>query len=391
MMDEEQHAKRRLQMGMGVSPSQPSTPNHPKLIQLNSSQYSGRENLALEDSIDKCISQFLHLIKSKYLSTPSHSKPFDLARKLQYLTLDIISLVSYGEAFGDLQTDSDVNSYIEAAGVGLFINTTSMSFGITNLLQQPLVTRFLAPSEKDAIGMGKMIGNARKLIEARFKMGNLDQRSDMIASFARHGLTMEEIVSESNLQIVAGSDTSAAALATIMLYLLTHPPVYAKLRAEVDSVVENTNLENTAIIQDAQVRNLPYLQAVIKEGMRVHPPVGAQVPKCVPDGGDTVVIDGKEVFLPGGTNISAAVWPLHLRKDVFGQDADLFRPERWILETDKAKLAAMNQIHDLTFGYGKYQCLGKPVATMEINKTIFEVSAYLTLCNWFDEEGEVWC
>lgn len=269
-----------------------------------------------------------------------------------------------------------MNSYIQAAGLGLFMNTMAMAFGLTKLFQSPLMTRFLAPSEKDAIGMGKMISNARKLIEARFQKGNLDQRSDMIASFARHGLTMEEIVTESNLQIVAGSDTSAAALATIMMYLCTHPPVYAKLQAEVDSVVKDSG---KGIIQDAQARNLPYLQAVIKESMRVHPPVATQAPKRVPDGGDTVVIDGKKVFLPGGTNISSAVWPLHVRKDIFGEDATLFRPERWIIEQDKAKLADMNQIHDLTFGYGRYQCLGKPVAIMEINKTVFEVSSILAI------------
>lgn len=119
--------------------------------------------------------------------------------------------------------------------------------------------------------------------------------------------------------------------------------------------------------------------------MRIHPPVAIQAPKCVPDGGDTVVIDGKEVFLPGGTNIASSVWPLHLRKDIFGQDAAVFRLERWILENDKAKLAAMSQINDLTFGYGKYMCLGKPVAAMEINKTLFEVSlrrSHFHACGW---------
>jgi cytochrome P450 len=85
------------------------------------------------------------------------------------------------------------------------------------------------------------------------------------------------------------------------------------------------------------------------------------------------MVDGKPVFLPGGTNISYAVWPLHLDKRVYGEDAEEFRPERWLLEKDEAKLAVMHRTHDLIFGYGKYQCLGRPVALMEINKAIFEV------------------
>lgn len=143
------------------------------------------------------------------------------------------------------------------------MNTMTMSLGLTKIFQHPLVTRFLAPSEKDAIGMGKMISNARKLIEARFREGNMDQRSVMIASFARHGMAKEKIIPESNLQIVAGSDTSASAMTTITLYLLSHPPVYAKLQAEVDSTVKDTDAGNKGIIPDAQARTLPYLQAVI--------------------------------------------------------------------------------------------------------------------------------
>jgi cytochrome P450 len=163
-----------------------------------------------------------------------------------------------------------------------------------------------------------------------------------------------------------------------MLYLLSHPRVYSKLQSEVDTAVRDGRAPD--VIPDAEVRKLQYLQAVIKEGLRIHPPVADQVPKIVPEGGDTVVIDGKPVFLPGGTNISYAAWPLHLGKEVFGEDADEFRPERWLLEKDEKKLAVMNRTHELIFGYGKYQCLGRPVALMEIGKTVFELMRNFDWC-----------
>lgn len=245
--------------------------------------------------------------------------------------------------------------------------TVGLALGITWILQLPLVARILGPSENDVVGFGRMIANARSLIRKRLER-ETDNRSDMLASFVRSGLDAEELLSETVLQIIAGSDTSASALRGIMLYLLSNPRVYAKLRKEIDA-----KPRYEGVIPDSEVRKLPYLQAVLKEGMRMHPPITDSVPKRVPDGGDTVVVDGKSVFLPGGTLISYAAWPLHRSKTIFGDDAGVFRPERWLVEKNEKRMFEMNRTHELIFGYGKYQCLGKPVALMEIGKAVFEV------------------
>jgi cytochrome P450 len=166
-----------------------------------------------------------------------------------------------------------------------------------------------------------------------------------------------------------------------MLYLITHPRVYTKLQAEIDATVFSGDV-SPDIVPDTIARNLPYLQAVIHEGFRIHPPVTDEVPKLVPKNGDYVTINGKQVFLPGGTNVGYCVWGLNRNKEIFGDDADQFRPERWLLGDDKdaaTRLASMKRTTELIFGYGKYQCLGKPVAWMETTKVIFEVRPYLLL------------
>lgn len=312
----------------------------------------------------------MQLIRSKYLSTGRNAKPMDFARKIQYLTLDVISEVGFGEPFGNLREDRDVNDYVKAGEIGFTVTSIGLGLGITWFLQLPFVARLFGPSEDDVVGFGRMIGNARSIIETRLKRETA-QRSDMLASFVRHGLNAEELVSETVLQIIAGSDTTATALRSILLYLLSHPRVYSKLQAEIDAAARTGH---AGVIPDSEVRKMPYLQAVIKEGLRIHPPITDSVPKRVPDRGDTVVVDGKSVFLPGGTNISYAAWPLHRSKAIFGEDAEVFRPERWLLEKDEKRLAEMNRAHELIFGYGKYQCLGKPIALMEIGKTVYEVS-----------------
>jgi cytochrome P450 len=84
------------------------------------------------------------------------------------------------------------------------------------------------------------------------------------------------LVQEVFEQILAGSDTTAAAIRVILLYVMSHPRVYAKLRAEIDETVKKgVAPESPSIISDAEVRRLPYLGAVVREGMRVSLHVGS--------------------------------------------------------------------------------------------------------------------
>ncbi len=80
-----------------------------------------------------------------------------------------------------------------------------MGLGLTKVLRIPLLEKLLGPSETDEIGFGRMIANARALIDARLQRGT-EKRSDMLASFVRHGLDADELITESTLQVIAGSD-----------------------------------------------------------------------------------------------------------------------------------------------------------------------------------------
>ena len=188
----------------------------------------------------------------------------------------------------------------------------------------------------------------------------------MLGSFIRHGLSQEEASGEALLQVVAGSDTSAGTLRAVILNILTNPTTYRKLREEIDLAIATGRISSP--IKDAEARQLPYLQAVIREGLRIMPPASGAFFKEVPPAGD--VIDGK--FIPGGTQIGSSPLGIHCSKKIFGADADLFRPERWLVASSE-KFAEMASTVDLVFHYGKYQCLGKSVALMEFNKIFVEV------------------
>jgi len=253
LLDEDAHTKRRQKMAAG---------------------FSGKENATLEPSIDFRVQQLVRLIRSKYVSSSSSSdpsplsKPVDLAMKIQYFTLDVISHIGFGQAFGDLEADADVHEYIAASEEGLRRLVYICGLGLTPIFQWPPIAHLLGPSEKDNSGHGKMMRTSRRLINERFdaQESGKEKGSDMMASFLQRGMSKEDIFTEAYLQILAGSDTTATAIRCLMLYITSHPRVYRILQAEIDGAVKSGLVQGEEIISEANASTLPYLQAVIREG-----------------------------------------------------------------------------------------------------------------------------
>jgi cytochrome P450 len=80
------------------------------------------------------------------------------------------------------------------------------------------------------------------------------------------------------------------------------------------------------------------------------------------------------MYVPGGTSIGYGGFSILRNKKIWGEDADMFRPERW-LESEGIK--DLEQTWEVIFNAGRYQCLGKNIALMELNKVFVEVSPSL--------------
>jgi hypothetical protein len=104
------------------------------------------------------ISNLIRLLESKYISTNTEYKPVDFALKTQLFTLDVISNIAMGKAFGNLDADEDTSSLVKASGETLPVVILLAAFHwLANVFfEYPF--KLLLPSDKDTVGLGKLIG-----------------------------------------------------------------------------------------------------------------------------------------------------------------------------------------------------------------------------------------
>jgi cytochrome P450 len=126
---------------------------------------------------------------------------------------------------------------------------------------------------------------------------------------------------------------------------MKNPKALAKAHAEIDAAVAEGSLSSPIKYSETTTK-LPYICASIKEAMRMHPSVGLSMQRHAPKGGIELA----------GIGMNPAV--VHYQKDAFGEDADQFKPERWLVSTEEWR--AMDKCL-LVFGAGTRTCIGKNV------------------------------
>lgn len=162
--------------------------------------------------------------------------------------------------------------------------------------------------------------------------------------------------------VFAGSDTTSISLSATFFNILAHPDVLRKLRAELDDAAAKGELSSPPTF--AETQKLPYLQAALKESLRMHPATGIPLWREVPAPGATIC----GTWFPAGTSVGINSWVAHRNEEVWGKDADEFRPERWI-ESGEEQLRKMNAMY-MPFGLGSRTCIGKNISLLEISKVI---------------------
>ena len=175
---------------------------HERLRRKMAAGYSGKENPRLESDIDGRVRDLINLIERKYVCTEkTPGIQMDLARKVQFFTLDVISALAFDQPFGDLVVDEDKFDYIKCTEEALHTMLLMTELPeVRSFLEKSSLVKLLAPSAKDKIGLGRIIAIAKKKVEERFGDGK-KVKQDMLGSFLNHGLSQKEAESETVLQL----------------------------------------------------------------------------------------------------------------------------------------------------------------------------------------------
>jgi cytochrome P450 len=286
----------------------------------------------------------------------------------RYFTLDVLSTVAFGRPFGFMSANADLWSYDATVSqfqlaLELVVNHASVRW----LYGTRLVQWLAAPKVSDKSGIGPVLGFARQAVAERFGP-NAKVKRDMLGHFVGKGLSQAQCEAEAFLQIIAGSDSTTTVLRSTMYLVVGTPDAYRKLQAEIRDADQCERISYPVALYD-EAQRLPYLNACIFEGLRLYPPLFGLKIKQAPPGGETV----NGIYFPEGTEIGLCDDAMCRNPAIFGADAHLFRPDRW-LEVDAETKTKYRQIVDTVFGSGRFKCLGRHIAMMELHKALIEVS-----------------
>ncbi|KAF9238714.1 hypothetical protein LCP9604111_9356 [Penicillium roqueforti] len=337
-----------------------------------SSAYSMSTLTEFEPFVDKII----HTLFGRLDEFVAEAKVCDIAAWLQYYAFDVIGELTFSKPLGFLEKGNDVDGIIVALEHTLDY--------VGKIGQMPWLDYLFIKNPLRSFLTGGSTGAVARFARARLDE-RLKQKSTPVAKthqdFLDHFLKAKDehptivddnqVLSYTISNMNAGSDTTAISLRAILYYTLKNPPVSIKLHQELTIALKENRISVPVSWKQSQ-EQLPYLDAVIKEALRLHPAVGLMLERVVPAEGLQLPDGGP--FLPAGTIVGANPWIVH-RHRVFGEDVESFVPERWLKMDTESEANFLDRKQKMlratfTFGAGPRTCIGKNISLLEIYKLI---------------------
>ncbi|MCJ1393736.1 hypothetical protein MMC18_006612 [Xylographa bjoerkii] len=322
-------------------------------------------------TFESFVNSSMLLFFSRLAELYSQGTPCDLGTWLEWFVFDVLAELTFSKRYGFLEQAKDVNNIIRDVETH-FDNVSlvgQMPWIDTKLQYRPIMSRiFQQPNSPQMDFQFARMAERQAMAAKPQHRESLNER-DLLSRF------MEAQMGDPTLppwaavmwiatNIGAGSGPSATVLRTALYNLLKHPQSHGKLLAELENAAKFGKLSKEATWKECQA--LPYLDACIKEAERVHPPIGLPLERIVPSEGATIC--GQH--FSGGTVVGINAWVIHQNKSIFGEDADSWRPERWLC--GRAERTRMEDTL-LTFGAGSRVCYGSNFSHLIIYKLIASI------------------
>ncbi|KAF2023029.1 cytochrome P450 [Setomelanomma holmii] len=307
--------------------------------------------------------------------------PIDLGVWLQMYAFDVIGEIFFGSMFGFLEKGEDHGEFIASLDALMPVLCIT-AIGPTYLRPLIMSSAIVSPTALRAVKALEGIRQAALAAGGKRKRDIEDgvaHRNDMLQQLfdivrekgEKVNFSSDEATLEAYVAMFAGSDTTAVAFRAVFYHLMKNPAALATAHNEIDMAYAAGSLSSPIKYAETTTK-LPYICAVIKEAMRMHPSVGLSMQRHAPQEG----LDLAGKFIPKGYRVGINPAAIHYDKSIFGPDADEFRPERWLVSDDKWKALERGM---LIFGAGTRTCIGKNISLVELHTLVPELLRHFDL------------
>ncbi|KAJ4299382.1 hypothetical protein N0V90_004627 [Kalmusia sp. IMI 367209] len=327
---------------------------HARQRRAFSNSFSERSLKDQSPIIESYLDTFMNQLKAPTSGRQWTKKTVDLSQWFVFLMFDIAGDLSFGESFRCLQSGK-AHPWVEIAqdfGKGLSL--------IASVNLYPPVDKLLRYVIPKKIRQRQLNHREMSAAMARKRLAMNVDRPDWVSPAKKYddqkdALSDREWAINMTIVIFAGSETTASALAAITRQLVQNRGSLHRLTQEIRST-----FDAESDIKIASTGNLPYLNAVINEGLRIAPPSVIGVPRVVPKGGDTVC--GQ--WVPGGTYVAYNQFSANRQHHNF-HHPNSFIPERFINPDPSDNLSSLQP-----FQMGRHNCIGMKLAYAELRLTL---------------------
>ncbi|KAM6529442.1 hypothetical protein FALCPG4_007578 [Fusarium falciforme] len=315
--------------------------DHGRMRKVLSHGFSAQAMLAQQPLIQNYVTMLIKKLKAASKTGEAQ----EMTAWYNWTTFDIIGDLSFGEPFGCLE-----KTYYHPWVALIFdhIKGTALLAAIRKFPFNDMIVKMMMTKEdKEKYHAHLEMSKASVSKRLALKVPRLDFLESIARAHEKGQLSQAEIMDNVDTMIVGGSETTATGLSGATYLLATNKEVFAKLAEEV-----RTRFKSEDEIDLLSVQKLDYMMAVIKESMRVYPPVPAAMPRKAPPEG-YLLRDGR--MIPPNTILGVWQWPLFHNPNFF-KDPESFIPERWL---DDPSFSGDQKAAFEPFSTGPRNCIGK--------------------------------